>query len=213
MLSPEAARVVQSTVASNAISGETNNGTLTLDEGAQGGLGGNASSGTGGAGGAATGNLAFNDTQNADQSASIAVNERHWRQRRRRHLRGGNGGNAAANVAITGSGAVTVNLTASGGSGGSGTTAVSTGSVTVQAAGTTSGVSNLASVHASGTGSWDHFGRSHFDRAGRQSGDGGFRHSQRRRIRPKYRGSFSSIGGASQGVPTNIDASARDYHG
>ena len=82
-----------------------------------------ASSGTGGAGGAATGNLAFNDTQNADQSASVAVNDSvTGGNGGGGSSTGGNGGNAAATVATTGTGAVTVNRERnSAGTGGSGT--------------------------------------------------------------------------------------------
>jgi hypothetical protein len=57
----------------NAVTGSTQGGTLTLDETAEGGLGGDSFGGTGGQGGDAVAGLAFDDTVNATQSATFFV--------------------------------------------------------------------------------------------------------------------------------------------
>ena len=57
----------------NAVTGSTMDGALTLDQVAQGGAGGGGFAGKGGQGGAATSDLTFDDTASPTQSATIAV--------------------------------------------------------------------------------------------------------------------------------------------
>ena len=96
-------------IATNAVTAETNDGAVDLTETAQGGNGGTATLGAGAAGGNGTTDTTFNDTTNADQSASITVSDNAFGgSGGGGTTTGGAGGNGAIVEAITGSGTVTV---------------------------------------------------------------------------------------------------------
>jgi hypothetical protein len=120
----------------NAVSGSTDDGALVLDEVAQGGNGGASDTGLGGAGGFATLGLTFDDTKNATQSASIlATVTGIGGAGGNSSGAGGNGGGVLDSATITGTGNVTLDVTADGGNAGSGGAAGGAASATSTATG------------------------------------------------------------------------------
>jgi hypothetical protein len=112
-------------VLTNVASGHSNGGILTLNQSATGGIGGSTNrTSNGGNGGAATSTLTFNDALNAMKSNSIisAVSATGGQagsaQRLRADVLAGTGGGATASDAVTGTKAVSVTATATGGTAG-----------------------------------------------------------------------------------------------
>ena len=107
-------------ILSDAVSGSTTDaGTLSLEQMAVGGNGGAGEAGAGGSGGGASSNLALNDTLSATPSATITADVQASAGSSGGGVTGAApGGNAAATADITGSGDVTVAVTAIGGVGG-----------------------------------------------------------------------------------------------
>jgi hypothetical protein len=111
-----------SSTLTNAVSGATNGGVLTLLQGASGGAGGSSSGWLAGNGGAASSSLTWNDTAHPTQSSKIvgSVGAFGGAGGSSTGPLGGTGGAATATLAVIGSGTSTVSATttATGGSGG-----------------------------------------------------------------------------------------------
>jgi hypothetical protein len=122
---------------SNAVSGSTDDGALVLAELAQGGAGGASDTGPGGAGGFATAALSFDDTKQPTQSASIQATVTGIGGAGGNSAGiGGNGGGALDSATLTGTGSVSLDVTADGGNAGTDGAAGGSASATSTASGT-----------------------------------------------------------------------------
>ncbi len=140
----------------DAVSGETDGGTLTLEQDAIGGNGGTSGLSVAGSGGAASSSLTFDDTTNATESANIFGTAK---------AIGGNaaagtlfsptGGPASATVHLTGAGNVTATGVATGGMGGNGSQSIggAAGATVTSVAGETAIATATATGGASATNS------------------------------------------------------------
>ena len=98
----------------NSVGGSTANGVLFLEQRAAGGRGGDSAGGTAGIGGAATSNLTFDDTANANKSATLSFSTNSGQYPGESTAYGGNGGAATANTNLTGVGTINAPATAQG---------------------------------------------------------------------------------------------------
>ena len=98
----------------NSVGGSTANGALYLQQRAAAELGGDSAGGTAGIGGAATSNLTFDDTANANKSATLSFSTNYGQYPGESTAYGGNGGAATANANLTGVGTINAPATAQG---------------------------------------------------------------------------------------------------
>jgi hypothetical protein len=138
-----------SSTLTNAVGGETDDGSLTLEQTAVGGAGAYSELSASSDGGAATSSLAFDDTQNATQSASLTVDVSAAGGAGGAGYDGG-GGDATASATITGASLVSVTVGAVGGAGGGGDGSGSGGAATATADVTSTSGSATADVSATG---------------------------------------------------------------
>ena len=164
----------------NAVSGSTNGGALTLAQYAQGGQGGNAAGAASGAGGAAASSLTFNDASNPTQSSAVKItvgSQGGAGGAALGVLNGASGGKATSALTATATTAATLSASANaaggdGGSAGSGATGaggaatattIATGASVIarsSATGGTGGAAGAAVATATATGQSGTFGAS-----------------------------------------------------
>jgi hypothetical protein len=150
----------------NAVSGATNGGTLSLTQTATAGAGGASSGnggtpGTGGAGGTATSTLTFDDTKNATQSTDLTASVTAHGGAGGGGSVGGRGGGAIATSLLTGAETVDSSASAFGGNatgamrGNATATASATGIAVQSTASATAGSGDSTAAIASATSSGD----------------------------------------------------------